>query len=112
MNFYTKIIGGFVLLIVIALTVIFLFRTTDEKAIEQLSAGQWEMRCPQCRAELRPLPTDEDKRLNPTSIYAITKKVQEEMLVCFGRAYELPVVALRVQSTSCAARRTKEYLWR
>jgi len=36
MNFYTKVIGGFVLLIVVALTVIFLFRTTDEKAIEQL----------------------------------------------------------------------------
>lgn len=36
MNFYTKVIGGFVLLIAVALTVIFLFRTTDEKAIEQL----------------------------------------------------------------------------
>jgi len=36
MNFYTKVIGGFALLIVVALTVIFLFRTTDEKAIEQL----------------------------------------------------------------------------
>jgi len=36
MNFYTKIISGFALLIVVALTVIFLFRTTDEKAIEQL----------------------------------------------------------------------------
>ena len=36
MNFYTKVIGGFVLLILAALAVIFLFRTTDEKAIEQL----------------------------------------------------------------------------
>jgi hypothetical protein len=36
MNFYTKVIGGFVLLIVVALAVIFFFRTNDEKAIEQL----------------------------------------------------------------------------
>jgi hypothetical protein len=36
MNFYTKAIGGFVLLIAVALAAIFLFRTSDEKAIELL----------------------------------------------------------------------------
>ncbi len=36
MNFYTKVIGGFVAVLLVALAVIFLFRTTDEKAIEQL----------------------------------------------------------------------------
>ncbi len=36
MNFYTKVIGGFVAVLFVALAVIFLFRTTDEKAIEQL----------------------------------------------------------------------------
>ena len=36
MNFYTKVIGGFGLLIALALAFIFLFRTTDEKAIEKL----------------------------------------------------------------------------
>lgn len=36
MNFYTKVIGGFVLLLAVALAFIFLFRTTDEKAIEEL----------------------------------------------------------------------------
>ncbi|HLY12320.1 MAG TPA: hypothetical protein VKW04_23665 [Planctomycetota bacterium] len=38
MNFYAKVIGGFVALILVALAVIFLFRTSDEKAIEQLLA--------------------------------------------------------------------------
>jgi dTDP-L-rhamnose 4-epimerase len=65
------------------------------RSIEQLNAGQWEMRCPKCGAELRPLPTDEDKPLNPTSIYAITKRDHEEMALAFGHAYELPAVALR-----------------
>lgn len=36
MNFYTKIIGGFVGLLLVALSVIFLFRTTDEKLIEKM----------------------------------------------------------------------------
>ena len=36
MNFYTKVIVGFVAVLLVALAVIFLFRTTDEKAIEKL----------------------------------------------------------------------------
>ena len=36
MNFYTKVIGGFVALLLVALAFIFLFRTSEEKAIEQL----------------------------------------------------------------------------
>ena len=65
------------------------------RSIEQLNAGQWEMRCPQCGSELRPLPTDEDKPLSPTSIYAINKRDHEEMALAFGHAYDLPAVALR-----------------
>jgi dTDP-L-rhamnose 4-epimerase len=62
---------------------------------EQLKRRQWEMRCPECNKVLRPLPTDEEKPLHPTSIYAITKKDQEEMCLTIGRAYGLPTVALR-----------------
>src|SRR5205807_2249600 len=43
----------------------------------------------------RALPTDEDKPLYPTSIYAIKKRDHEEMALAFGHAYELPAVALR-----------------
>jgi dTDP-L-rhamnose 4-epimerase len=61
----------------------------------QLEAGEWEMRCPRCASVLQPLPTDEDKPLYPTSIYAITKRDHEEMALAFGHAYGLPAVALR-----------------
>src|SRR5207248_2655786 len=54
------------------------------RSIEQLNAGQWEMRCPRCGAELRPVPTDEDKPLYPTSIYAINKRDHEEMSLAVG----------------------------
>jgi dTDP-L-rhamnose 4-epimerase len=60
-----------------------------------MAAGFWEVRCPRCRRALRPLPTGEDKRLEASSVYAISKKTQEELVLCFGGAYRLPVVALR-----------------
>jgi dTDP-L-rhamnose 4-epimerase len=62
---------------------------------EQLGLRQWEMRCPNCQAELSPLPTSESKPLMPTSIYAITKRDHEEMFLSVGRAYGIPTVALR-----------------
>jgi len=61
----------------------------------QLAARVWEMRCPSCGAELEPLPTPESKRLDPTSVYAIGKRDQEEMFLAFGRAYGVPATALR-----------------
>src|SRR5207244_1844396 len=39
--------------------------------------------------------TREDKPLQATSIYAVTKKTQEELALCFGRAYRIPTLALR-----------------
>jgi dTDP-L-rhamnose 4-epimerase len=62
---------------------------------EQLAAQQWEMCCPVCNQPAEPLPTDETKPLDSTSIYAITKKDQEEMSLTVGRAYGIPTVALR-----------------
>ena len=66
---------------------------------EQLAARDWEMRCPVCREVVVPVPTDEDKPLYSTSIYAITKKDQEEMCLTVGRAYGIPTVALRYFNT-------------
>jgi dTDP-L-rhamnose 4-epimerase len=62
---------------------------------EQLAAQDWEMHCPICGQSVDALPTDEDKPLYPTSIYAITKRDQEEMCLTAGRAYGIPTVALR-----------------
>lgn len=64
----------------------------DEK---QLKEKQWEMKCPICKKQVKPIPTDENKPLQPTSIYAITKKDQEEMCLVTGISYGIPIVALR-----------------
>ncbi len=62
---------------------------------EQLMAREWEMKCPVCGSTAGPMPTDEEKPLHSTSIYAITKKDQEEMCLSIGHAYGIPTVALR-----------------
>jgi len=46
-----------------------------------------------------PIPTNEDKPLRPTSIYAISKRDQEEMCLTVGQAYGIPTTALRFFNT-------------
>ena len=62
---------------------------------EQLIRKEWELRCPNCNAIVKPAPTPEDKPLNTNSVYAVTKRDQEELCLATGRAYALPTVALR-----------------
>ena len=66
---------------------------------EQLARHDWELHCTRCDRHVKPLPTDEDKPLIPTSTYAISKKDQEEMCLVVGRAYNIPTVALRYFNT-------------
>lgn len=61
----------------------------------QLDKGVWEHECESCGMELEPHPTPESKPLDSTSVYAITKKDQEQLCRSIGRAYDIPTVALR-----------------
>jgi len=61
----------------------------------QLEKKQWNHFCPTCGYPLTPLPTDEEKPLLSTSIYAMTKRHQEEMCLLIGKTYGIPTVALR-----------------
>ena len=65
------------------------------RTAEQLHAHQWQVECPNCHRPAEPVPTDESKPAQCTSIYALSKKNQEDMCLLFGRTYGLPVVALR-----------------
>jgi dTDP-L-rhamnose 4-epimerase len=62
---------------------------------DRLAAGVWEVPCPVCGGTLVPQPTPESKPLQRTSVYAVTKKAQEELALCFGNAYRVPTLALR-----------------
>ena len=61
----------------------------------QLEQKRWEIECPHCGSTLSPAATRESKPLQATSIYALSKRNQEEMCLLFGRTYGLPVAALR-----------------
>ncbi|HTG61076.1 MAG TPA: NAD-dependent epimerase/dehydratase family protein [Terriglobia bacterium] len=68
---------------------------------EQVARREWELTCPErdggvpCALPLEPLPTDEGKPLAPQSIYAITKRAQEELFLAVGRSYGIPATVLR-----------------
>ncbi len=69
--------------------------TPPLRGVEQLEARAWEMRCPRCGQPARPQPTAEAKPLLPTSVYAVSKRDQEELCLCVGRSYGIPTTALR-----------------
>lgn len=60
----------------------------------QLAARRWELRAEDGEV-LEAIPTGEDKALQPTSVYATTKRDHEELFLSVGRAYDIPTVALR-----------------
>src|SRR5215475_4989527 len=51
---------------------------------EQLLRKYWELCCTRCGQALTPIATDEAKPLQCSSIYAISKRDQEEMVLLFG----------------------------
>jgi len=66
------------------------------RPLAQLEARDWELRCSSCNTTTTPAPCDEDKPIVPTSVYAVTKRDQEELCLCVGRAYGIATVALRL----------------
>lgn len=70
-------------------------RYPKHRSDEQLKNKVWEPLCQKCNMPLKHLPTDEDKPLMPTSIYAMSKRHQEEMCLLIGKTYGIPTVALR-----------------
>jgi dTDP-L-rhamnose 4-epimerase len=65
-----------------------------ERSLEQLRRGDWELHAPDGSA-LEPVATPETKTPALASVYALSKFDQERMGLMIGRAYNLPVVALR-----------------
>jgi dTDP-L-rhamnose 4-epimerase len=80
------------------------YRTADGRAVypgsrakAAMEAGRFE---PEVASEgvLTAAPTDEEAKLHPTSVYGITKQVQEQLVLTVGGALGLEPVALRFQN--------------
>jgi dTDP-L-rhamnose 4-epimerase len=59
----------------------------------------WEITCPICHSSVHPVPTPETKRQDCTTIYALTKKDQEDMAMLVGKTYGIDTTALRLFGT-------------
>ena len=65
-----------------------------DRPVEQLKAGDWELRDEDGEV-MEPIPTPETKTPFLASVYALSKFDQERMCLMVGKAYNMPVVALR-----------------
>lgn len=64
------------------------------RTTSQLKRGEWEVSVGSS-GPLSPVPTDEDKPSEINSMYALSKRDQEDLCMIYGRTYGLPVTALR-----------------
>ncbi|MFF3013151.1 NAD-dependent epimerase/dehydratase family protein [Streptomyces sp. NPDC057939] len=65
------------------------------RAEEDLAAGRFEPRCPDCGADLAPGLVAEDAPMDPRNVYAATKLAQEHLASSWARATGGRVVSLR-----------------
>ncbi len=69
-------------------------RYPGQRLRQQLSRGDWELRCPDCGQPLEPVWTDETVTA-PHNSYGLSKRDQEDLAIQLGRRYDIPSVALR-----------------
>jgi dTDP-L-rhamnose 4-epimerase len=70
----------------------------ESRDINRLRKLSFEHFCPVCDSVLFPLPTDENSRLSPASIYGVTKCSQEQLVLSFCRSREMSGIGLRFQN--------------
>jgi dTDP-L-rhamnose 4-epimerase len=64
----------------------------------RLEAGGWDPPCPRCPLPLQPLAAGRDTPARPVSVYGLTKRDQEELLLALLPTRGVEVVSLRLQN--------------
>lgn len=67
----------------------------DLRTPKAIRGRRWEPVCPVCGATPRPVPITEKDPFICSSVYAVTKMTQEELVMNFGKAYGIPSVSMR-----------------
>jgi dTDP-L-rhamnose 4-epimerase len=68
------------------------------RLIEEKHAGLYDPLCPKCGAPCVTVPTPESAPFQPSSFYGLTKQVQEQTMLLFGKVLRIPSFALRYQN--------------
>lgn len=69
-----------------------------ERKESDMAKGDFNVKCSECNENVTLLPTDEESKIHPSSIYGITKQVQEQMFMTIGKSLKIPTVAFRYQN--------------
>ncbi len=70
----------------------------NDRIASNMMKGKFDLFCDVCGSELNLMPTDENSKIHPSSIYGITKQQQEQMILLMGKSLGIPAVALRYQN--------------
>ena len=70
----------------------------NERKDEDMEKGNFAVKCPHCGESAKLMPTDEISKIHPSSIYGITKQVQEQMFMVMGKSLDIPAIAFRYQN--------------
>jgi dTDP-L-rhamnose 4-epimerase len=65
---------------------------------KDMLAGDFEVKCPICSSVAQILPTDEESKIHPNSLYGLTKQMQEQMSLLIGKSIDIPTISLRFQN--------------
>lgn len=65
---------------------------------KDLRNGRFDLYCQETGAALSLMPTDEESRIHPSSVYGITKQSQEQLVMTVCRALGIAATALRYQN--------------
>jgi dTDP-L-rhamnose 4-epimerase len=69
-----------------------------ERKENDMAQGDFNVKCYVCNSNIKLLATDEESKIHPSSIYGITKQVQEQMFMVMGKSLNIPAVAFRYQN--------------
>jgi dTDP-L-rhamnose 4-epimerase len=69
-----------------------------ERNAADMEAGDFEVKYPGAVSPLTLMPTDEESKLHPSSVYGITKQVQEQMVMTVCPTMGIEPVAFRYQN--------------
>lgn len=58
----------------------------------------FEVKYPGCSTPLQLMPTDEESKIHPSSVYGITKQNQEQLVLCVCKSLGIDAVAFRYQN--------------
>ena len=60
--------------------------------------GDFDVHYPNEKTALQLMPTDEESKIHPSSVYGITKQNQEQMVLCVCKAIGIKAIAFRYQN--------------